>query len=99
MKMLYDFFQQEFSLEMTSESIFPYFKMNDKISLCEKFSNFLKPNIFCNTQIPNHTYKGGSTAKDGEKPKYFLSLGNLVNCKHYPGGGGTHDIFGQDVPL
>ena len=51
MKMSYDIFRQELALKMTRESIFSRFKINDKISLRGKFSNFLKAKIFRNTQI------------------------------------------------
>ena len=50
--MSYDIFRQEFALKMTTESIFfSRHKINDKISLRGKFSNFLKPKIFRDTQI------------------------------------------------
>ena len=45
-------FRQELSFEMTRESNFSRdFKINDKVSLRGKSSNFLKPTIFRDTQM------------------------------------------------
>ena len=72
---------------MTRELIFfrLQFKVNDKISLFVKFSNFLKPKIFRDTQI-SEPYILKSLDLQLEMVKknlIFSSLGNLVTCKHY----------------
>ena len=43
-------FRQELSFKMIRESIFSL-KIDDKVSLRGKFSNFLKPTIFRDTQM------------------------------------------------
>ena len=73
MKMLYRIFPRELALKMTRESnFFPDFKVNDNISLCGKFSNFLKPKIFRDTQISEsyiiRRVDLQMIARDGEKP-------------------------------
>ena len=45
-------FRKKLSFKMIRESFFsPDFKINDKVSLRGKFSNFLKPKIFRDTQM------------------------------------------------
>ena len=76
MKVLYDIFRKELSLKMTRESIFfPDFKINDKISLCDKFSSFLKPKIFHDTQIskPCVIKRADLQLEIGKNPNIFFT--------------------------
>ena len=71
--------------KMIRESIFsPDFKINDKVSLRGKFSNFLRPTIFRDTQMSESCIiEWVNLLLEMATSIIFASFESLVNCKQY----------------